>query len=100
MGWGTSFNAEIYISRKTWNSIGELEQDIKDKEESIAMSISTLKSLVSYAPKDVNDMQESLQIFDDYMGGLEEEYTDLYKMYMLKELLDEDKNIDIKTLQV
>lgn len=100
MGWGTSFNTGIYISRKTWNTLGELEQDIEDKERSLDMSISTLKSLVSYTPKDVNDMQESLQIFDDYMDGLQEEYLDLYKMYMLKELLDEDKNITIKSLQV
>jgi hypothetical protein len=53
MGWGITFNAEIYLSRQEYSTKYAIEDKIKEIEESINNHEATLKMYASATPKDI-----------------------------------------------
>lgn len=96
MGWGTTFNAGIYLNRKTFNSISELNEEIDnlyDEISSIRESILIQAaggiaafSKSEYISDDVSNFKSSM---NEYFDQLAEANDLLYKLLLFKEMLDE-----------
>lgn len=109
MGFGTTFTTEVYLNRKIFNSKYELDDKIKEiknfidlnKKELLALAVSTPKDVFSSENKEdfiehpldmiINRVNEILESLDDY-------YFELNGLYMLKEYLNENPDVDISKL--
>lgn len=98
MGWGTSFDTEIYLNKLTFDSYYELEDKIEELEESI---IETKKSIYMYSmsnPSEIipDDWKEDSVMFikmkmNELIEIYEEEFLLLQKLYIFKKHIDENK---------
>jgi hypothetical protein len=77
MGWGTDFKADLYLSRIIFTSIGEIEDKLKEYDESINNIEAEIKMYASSTPKDI--------IPDDYkdepINWLTLRLNELYENY-------------------
>lgn len=60
MGWGTDFNADIYLSRELYRSKDEIEDKIKESEKLINDFKSDIKMYIGGDAKSFKDDDESL----------------------------------------
>ena len=106
MGWGTSFKADIYLSRQTFNNRYELSEKIKELEGYIEFSKGKLTSLAVATPKDIviekNDEGYMESPFDQILRKtteifefMEENYRELNKLYQYQEYLEDNPDVDM-----
>jgi Na+/phosphate symporter len=107
MGWGTSFKAEIYLSRQVFNSKLELDERIKELEGYIESAKRELTAYAVATPRDIiaekdesgytqNPIDELLRKVHETFEWMEDNYRDLNKLYQYQEYLEENPDIDIK----
>lgn len=91
MGWGTTFKTEIYLSRRIYRSIQELQNEINSLEDEIKRYETQLKMYAVSNPKDlVPDDVEVVPYLENLLNELLEMYSDDKKSYFqLKFLLEE-----------
>lgn len=96
MGWGTSFYADMYISKKIFHSVNEIDQEIKSIENDIESERQTLLMYASSTPKDIADSDTDI-IFDlkfkinESIETLHDLYNQLFKLEYLKESIENGK---------
>lgn len=97
MGWGTSFNTDIYLSRQIFHSKYELEDRIEQNKKWIENSIQKLKMYASANPKDIVDpewKQEPINWLsnqiDDIMEGIEEFSYENYRLELYLDYINEE----------
>ena len=92
MGWGTSFKKEIYLSRKSFDSIYELEQKIEQNKIWIANIIQKLKMFASANPRDIIDpewKEEPINWLNNQIDDLIEVMEEVsFEKYQLEMYLD------------
>jgi hypothetical protein len=109
MGYGTSFTTEIYLSRKVFNSDSELDDNIKEIESLININKKIILALAVSTPKDVlsfnneGDFNEHpLDIIihrtDKIFESLDEYYLELSRLYILRQYLEENPDVQISKL--
>jgi len=107
MGWGTSFKAEIYLSRQVFSSKGELDEKIKEIEEYIESAKLELTAYAVATPRDIiaekdesgyiqNPIDGVLRKTREIFEWMEDNYRDLNKLYQYKQYLEENPDVDIK----
>jgi hypothetical protein len=103
MGWGTTFTAEIYLSRQTFEHKYELTEKIKElegyiesaKRELIAYAVATPRDIVAdkneegYTQNPINVVLHSVQETFEWM---EDNYRQLHKLYQYEEYLQEQSS--------
>ena len=106
MGWGTSFKADIYLSRQVFNSKYELDERIKEIEGYIESAKQELTALAVSTPKDViaekdeegyvqNPIDEVLRKTKRIFEWMEDNYRDLNRLYQYQQYLEENPDVDI-----
>lgn len=109
MGYGTTFTTEIYLNRQIFNSRYELDDKIKELENMIELSKRELLAFAVSTPKDVmtekneegeveNPMDQILRRTSETFECMEDNYRELNRLYQFQEYLDENPDVDIKTL--
>ena len=107
MGWGTSFKADVYLSRQVFSSKGELDERIKELEEYIESAKRELTAYAVATPRDIiaekdesgyiqNPIDEVLRKVNETFEWMEDNYRDLNKLYQYQQYLEENPDIDIK----
>lgn len=94
MGWGTSFTADIYLSKKLYHSLNEIDDEIKDIEEKIEREKYTLLMYASATPKDISSDDSDIifsikQMIVDSVDTLHELYVELYNLNLLKNAVED-----------
>jgi hypothetical protein len=105
MGWGTQFTTDVYLSRMSFDSKWELRDKIKEEEESIKSIQLEIAMMVAATPKDIvtdSDTENAVTNLkfklNELFEWLEETYFLLAKLYQLQQYLEENPDVDIKTL--
>lgn len=99
MGWGTSVEAEVYLSRKTFSNIYELDSHMDELRDDIADIKRRLSMLAIANPKDSipvsnhsDDQYDPIFYIDktvqDELTQLSEYSVELYKCELIKENWD------------
>lgn len=102
MGWGITFKPEIYLSRQSFNSVGELKDKIEETKDMIAWCRERLLILAAASPGKLIRDEESDGLFylhsefTEIMETLEEHITLLTKLYMLEEYVKENPDFNLK----
>lgn len=102
MGWGTTFNTEIYLNRMIFQQKWEIEEKIQQNEKYISDSITKLKMFVSANPKDIIDIEWkeepinwlSNQV-DDLIEFIEDTSYENYKLNLYLDYINEKCNGEI-----
>jgi hypothetical protein len=103
MGWGTTFTAEVYLNRQTFEHKYELTEKIKElegyiesaKRELIAYAVATPRDIVAdkneegYTQNPINVVLHSVQETFEWM---EDNYRQLHKLYQYEEYLQEQSS--------
>jgi hypothetical protein len=104
MGWGIIFNQDIYLNRLRLDSKQDLIELIEDTNQFIADIEREIAMLVASTPKDiVLDVGENVLEYLDLQLKekhqlLKENVLLLGRIEMLLEYLDDNPDVDIKTL--
>jgi predicted nuclease with TOPRIM domain len=109
MGYGTTFTTEIYINRMVFSSRYELDDRVKELENYIELSKRELLAFAVGTPKDIiteknedgeieNPIDQILRRTSEAFEWMEDNYRELNKLYQFQEYLDENPDVDIKTL--
>jgi hypothetical protein len=109
MGYGTTFITDIYLNRQIFNSRYELDDRIKELENIIELSKRELLAFAVSTPKDAmaeknedgyveNPIDQILRRTAEIFEWMEDNYRTLNMLYQFKEYLDENPDVDIKTL--
>ena len=104
MGWGIIFNKDIYLNRLRLDSKGDLMELIEYTNQSIVGIEREIAMLVASTPKDiVLDVEENVLEYLDLKLKekhqlLKENVLLLERIEMLLEYLDDNPEVDIKTL--
>lgn len=91
MGFGTYFNAEIFLNHQEYKSMGELDEEIKDTQKMIAYYEQQISmyaaSGLSAAPKtdDDGNVVEPISWMQCQLNNIFDEYKD--QVYHLGDLL-------------
>jgi Na+/phosphate symporter len=103
MGWGTTFTAEVYLNRQTFEHKYELTERIKEIEDYIESAKQELTAYAVSTPRDViaekdesgypqNPIDEVLRKVRETLQWMEENYTTLHKLYQYEEYLQEQSS--------
>ena len=106
MGWGTSFKADVYLSRQVFSSKGELDERIKELEEYIESAKRELTAYAVATPRDIiaekdesgytqNPIDEVLRKTREIFEWMEDNYRDLDRLYQYQQYLEENPDVDI-----
>ena len=106
MGWGTSFKAEIYLSRQVFRSKLELDERIKELEGYIESAKQELTAYAVATPRDIiaekdesgyiqNPIDEVLRKTREIFEWIEDNYRDLNRLYQYQQYLEENPDVDI-----
>jgi hypothetical protein len=106
MGWGTSFKAEIYLSRQVFSSKLELDKRIKELEGYIESAKQELTAYAVATPRDIiaekdesgyiqNPIDEVLRKTREIFEWMEDNYRDLNRLYQYQQYLEENPDVDI-----
>ena len=71
MGWGTSFKADIYLSRITFSNKYELEDKIRENDKWIEDAKKRIQMFVAATPKDIIDPEWKEQPIDWLVNSTE-----------------------------
>lgn len=96
MGWGTSFNAEIYLNKQLYYSMGEIEDAIQDRQEDIQRAREVLLMTAMAHPNDLTtEGQDTLyairNIINEQLETIEESVRDLLNLKAYQEAIEEGK---------
>jgi hypothetical protein len=98
MGWGTSYDCNIFISRKIFHHLSDLETEINDVKSSIENNKRLLLMYVSANPSDITpkDWSEDCILFlhnkiEELLEENDEQTIYLFKLEMLKENFNNGK---------
>ena len=98
MGWGLSFKADIYLSKETYNSEHEVEQEIEDLTESIdrckrriALMISANPSTFIEKGEDIDPLYDLDNKISSHLESLEENIIRRYRLQLLLNNWDKRK---------
>ena len=97
MGWGTTFEAEVYLSRQVFSNRSEVEFRLEEIEDSMNWCKQNIAMLVAVTPKDYSneenplfemktELNESLEYLEDLV--VERTRLGLYLEYL------EENNIE------
>ena len=81
MGWGTTFNCDIFLSREDITSKEQLESLIRDKELLLAEIKQKLAMFASANPKDIVPDEwkdESINYLNNNIQELVEDFTNIH----------------------
>lgn len=102
MGWGTSFKADIYLSRQIFSSKWEVEDKIEENKKWISNNISKLKMFAAANPRDIVDpewKEEPINWLnnqiDDIMESINESSFENYRLEMYLDYINEECNGEI-----
>ena len=106
MGWGTSFKAEIYLSRQVFSSKLELDERIKELEGYIESAKQELTAYAVATPRDIipekdesgyiqNPIDGVLRKTREIFEWMEDNYRDLNRLYQYQQYLEENPDVDI-----
>jgi hypothetical protein len=106
MGFGTAFTTEIYLNRQLFNSRYELDETVKELEGYIESSKRELTALAVATPKDIiaekdesgypqNPFDEVLRKTSEIFEFMEENYSNLNKLYQYQQYLDENPEVNV-----
>ena len=102
MGWGTTFNTEIYLNRMIFQQKWEIEEKIQQNEKWISDCITKLKMLAIANVKDIIDpewKEESVtwvnNQVNDLMGMIEDTSYENYKLNLYLDYINEEYNGEI-----
>jgi hypothetical protein len=109
MGWGTTFNVEIYLNKKVFTTRYELDDKVKEienyiedyKKELIAFSTGTPKDMLNTKNDDgfnEHPIDIILRRTSEIFEMMEEYYSELSNLYLLQEYLNENPTINISDL--
>lgn len=109
MGYGTTFTTDIYLNRMVFSSRYELDGRVKElenhiesaKRELLAFAIGTPKDIIAEKNEDgyvENPIDQILRRTSETFEWMEDIYRELNKLYQFREYLDENPDVDIKTL--
>ena len=109
MGYGTTFTTDIYLNRMVFSSRYELDGRVKElenhiesaKRELLAFAIGTPKDIIAEKNEDgyvENPIDQILRRTAETFEWMEDIYRELNMLYQFKEYLDENPDVDIKTL--
>ena len=99
MGYGTSFKPDVYISKKVFNSIYDLEDQIATKKGYIEDTKQNILMYIAATPKDIfNEDIYSLESLQTHINSLFESLEEtIYLVNVLEmfreHILDNDLNI-------
>ena len=110
MGYGTTFTTEIFLNRQLFDSRYELDEKVKELEDFIESAKLELTAFAVATPKDImaeqnedggieNPIDQILRRTRETFDWMEDNYRELYRLYQLQEYLDENPDVDIKTLK-
>lgn len=102
MGWGTSFKADIYLSRQIFSSKLDLEFKIEENKKWISNNISKLKMFAAANPRDIVDpewKEEPINWLNnqinDIIESIEESSFENYRLEMYLDYINEECNGEI-----
>lgn len=106
MGFGTGFTTEIYLNRQLFNSRYELDEKIEEiegyiestKKELTAMAVGTPKDIMSEKNEDgyiQSPLDQILRKTTELFEWLEENYSQLNKLYQYRQYLEENKALEM-----
>ena len=109
MGYGTAFTTEIYLNRQIFQNRYELDEKIKEVEGYIESAKQELTALAVSTPKDViaekdesgypqNPIDEVLRKTREIFEWMEDNYSDLNRLYQYQQYLDENPEVDMEKL--
>jgi hypothetical protein len=109
MGYGTAFTTEIYLNRQIFQNRYELDEKIKEIEGFIESSKRELTALAVSTPKDVmsekdsdgyveNPIDQILRRTAEIFEWMEDNYSDLNRLYQYQQYLDENPEVDMEKL--
>ena len=109
MGYGTTFTTDIYLNRMIFSSRYELDDRVKElegyieyaKRELLAFAVGTPKDIMAEKNEDgeiENPIDQILRRTSETFEWMEDNYRELNKLYQFQEYLDENPDVDIKTL--
>lgn len=98
MGWGTSFKADMYISKKIFRNKHELLDEIEEIKADIDRTKTRLKmyaiaNLKDIIEDDANPLHYCQYVIDDEIEEMLSNQILLYKLELLLELSETDSNI-------
>ena len=104
MGWGVDFSTNIYLSRKSFDSRWQIEQEIRDEEDNIASNKALIYMYAASTPKDVHMIQndENACLSDlfyeikDRLESIDESLITIFKLNLLLSELDKNPEMDIE----
>lgn len=83
MGWGTTFTTDIYISRRHFDSLADLDDAIKEYEDSIAWIEKRLLMFAASPPGDISELQFEVE---EIIENLKHDITEVNRLYLLREV--------------
>lgn len=94
MGWGTSFSADIYISKKLFRSQYELDDEIDSLEKEIQSNTQTLLMYCSSTPRDISSpdwevIPEIKLRATEIIESLMDSHYELIKLTLLKQTIED-----------
>jgi len=100
MGWGIEFKADIYLSRQSYSSKGEVEDKISEFDKEINNCEAELKMFAAANPKDIvppDSVEDQILWLNNEINQTLEVYRELlmerYRLYLYLDYLNEGGEI-------
>ena len=100
MSWGINFISDIYLSRQSYSSKGEVEDRISELDKEIINCEATLKMYASANPKDIvppDSIEDQIFWLNHQINETLESYQELlmdrYRVYLYLEYLNDGGEI-------
>jgi hypothetical protein len=109
MGYGTTFTTDIYLNKQIFSSRYELDERVKELESHIESAKRELLAFAVGTPKDImaeknedgyieNPIDQILRRASETFNWMEDNYRELNRLYQFQEYLDENPDVNFKTL--
>lgn len=109
MGWGTSFKADVYLSRQIFQNRYELDERVRELEGYINSAKSEITAYAVATPKDVmaerdedgrveNPIDQILRRLSETFEWIEDNYRELHRLYQFQQYLDENPDVELGKL--
>lgn len=106
MGWGVTFNPQVFISREHYSSEQEIEEKITELTNDVNFRKMEIAMYMSSTPKDVipDDWKEDGMVFlnnklESALNDITEMEIHIFKLRLLLDHLSFHKDVQLKDLQ-